>query len=714
MRNEKFEFADEKDWGDEFNYSNWGNGTEVTLAQVNWNSDYRDVVWFDNDAALDEYIENRPRMYFNNLNYASFGKPIKLDVPFNIAQRYNYLKATNPAQPIIGDTAKTFYYFIVDVVRLAGNTTAIYVQLDVWQTFIRSTEFGLSYLEQGHMALAAGNNFTSYGRDHLTISEGLDVGSEYMISSLYTERIADTYNGAGEDTFGYDVMIVTTISLEGEHGTVKHPIFTTAKGSNFQNLPNGAEIYVFRTPAGFRNFLSVYADKPYVTQGIISIMAIPPIERYGVTTEVVTLESGLQVDRVLGGRLNKKKTQLKNNWREVERAKLPVKYRKLSKLLTYPYMVCELTSHTGQPVIIKPESWNDGDANVIEVAHLAPPAQRLSFYPYHYNASSDNLNDITSAEGVENDYGEFLDMATGISNFPTFSLVNNSYMAYLASNSNSIAFQHSSADWGNSKAMQGNQLSYDQSTMGINASTDLSNISIDATNAQNNLSNSFAAGNAAINAGTQLASGALLGPGGLASGAGSAAMGMLSAGMSVAQNNASTGIATGAARAANNRAGQLSSDIRDTNKAYADMASNGDYSQAIAGINARTNDAKLTQPTTSGQMGGESFILANYGWGYDLKVKRLTGAALTAVGDYMLRYGYRTNRFVSIPENFKVMSVFSFFKFKEVYIVSAQCPEPLRQTIRGILEKGVTVWSNPYAIGVTPLENNVPMNGIVL
>lgn len=704
---------DEKGWGLEFNYDNWSAGTEVTLAQVRWNSDYRDTVWFENDAALNNHINEVPHIFFNNAAYASQGKPIKLDVPFNVAQKYNYLKATNPAQPIPGDQAKSFYYFIVDVVRLAPNTTAIYVQLDIWQTFIRSTVIGQSYFEQGHHALAAGNNFTAYGRDHLTVSEGLDIGGEYQVSSVYREQIAHTINTPGSDTYGYDIMIVTTISLEGEHGTVDKPVFKSAKGSNFQNMPNGAEIYVFRDPVGFRAFLTAYADKPWITQSIISIMAIPPIERYGVNHQTITLSGGIQVQRLLGNRLNKKKVQLRNNWREDERAKLPVKYRKLSKLLTYPYMVCELTTHSGNPIVIKPEAWNDGDANIIEVAHLAPPAQRIMFYPYHYNQNSAS-NDTVSAQGIENDKGEFLDMATGISNFPTFSLVNNSYMSYLASNSNSIAFQHSSADWGNSKAVAGNDLAYNQATMGINAATDQSNISIDAANAQNNLSNSFAAGNAAISAGSQLAGGAMLGPGGLAVGAGQAAGSALGAAMSVAQSNASTAISTGAVRAGADRSGRLSGDIRDTNKGYADFASNGDYSQAIAGINARTNDAKLTQPTTSGQMGGDAFNLGAYGWGYDLKIKRLTGAALTAVGDYMLRYGYRCNVFMTPPANFKAMSVFTFWKMKEVYIVSAECPEPIKQAIRGILEKGVTVWHNPYAIGVTPLENNIPMNGITL
>ncbi|WP_343100010.1 hypothetical protein, partial [Clostridioides difficile] len=53
--------------------------------------------------------------------------------------------------------------------------------------------------------------------------------------------------------------------------------------------------------------------------------------------------------------------------------------------------------------------------------------------------------------------------------------------------------------------------------------------------------------------------------------------------------------------------------MRDSNKTYADYAAKGDYANTIGAINARVQDSKLTQPTVSGQVGGEAFLLATTG-----------------------------------------------------------------------------------------------------
>ena len=41
-------------------------------------------------------------------------------------------------------------------------------------------------------------------------------------------------------------------------------------------------------------------------------------------------------------------------------------------------------------------------------------------------------------------------------------------------------------------------------------------------------------------------------------------------------------------------------------------------------------------------------------------------------------------------------------------------PETYKQAIRGILEKGVTVWSNPNDIGNIDTADNEPLEGIYL
>ena len=58
------------------------------------------------------------------------------------------------------------------------------------------------------------------------------------------------------------------------------------------------------------------------------------------------------------------------------------------------------------------------------------------------------------------------------------------------------------------------------------------------------------------------------------------------------------------------------------------------------------------------------------------------------------------------------MTHFTYWKLKELYLVSSECPELYRKTIRGIFEKGVTVWKDPRNIGkpnvLTDNKPNVP------
>ena len=66
----------------------------------------------------------------------------------------------------------------------------------------------------------------------------------------------------------------------------------------------------------------------------------------------------------------------------------------------------------------------------------------------------------------------------------------------------------------------------------------------------------------------------------------------------------------------------------------------------------------------------------------------------------------------------KVMKKFSYWKASETYIDCARANEAEKDVIRGILERGVTVWGNPDDINHTELrpadqaEYNAPLYNI--
>lgn len=718
--NEIYDLPTPKDFGLEFNYASWPHNSQVTFCNVPWNNDYRDVVRFADQAALNTYLEvnSGPVITMNDLTNIRWGEPIDIDIPMSVAQEFNYIKVTNPAFPVTGDKSKSYYYFIQHVQFIAGNNTRIFVQLDAWQTFAYTTVFGNCYVEKGHVAIANTNALNNYGRDYLTIPEGMDIGGEYQITDTLMRSIgvAGYYPSDGFNT--YDLMLISTARLDDTtFGDVNNPKFDSARGSILEGIMSGAEIY-FLDRANFAVLMSALSTRPWISQAIISITAVPEIDIYSVPVEDVIIyadETPINARRPIQSAAPpnvKVKHTMKSDWRDTALNALPVRYRGLKKLLTFPYMVLELTSQTGTPLMLKPESWNDADAQVVETVSYSPSGARMMFYPYRYNASATSP-EVFYPNGPYMDGGENLDLATGIFNFPQLPLVNNGYLSYMASNRNAIAFQHSSADWSQQKAIMGADQAQANTMKGVQTSGEINRIGNENAQASTALGNDTLIKHTIVGGVAGVVRGAASnGVGGVISGVGGALESGINAAININANNNQTALNVGASRQTNAASNELATNIADSNRALAGQVAKGDYAQTIAGINARVQDAKLIQPTTSGQIGGDSYLLSNYKWGYDLKIKMLGGAALASIGEYFLRYGYAVSRFMRLPGDLRCMTKFTYWKLSETYIISSKCPEEYRQTLRGIMEKGVTVWTDPDDIGQIDIADNEPLTGI--
>jgi hypothetical protein len=152
--------------------------------------------------------------------------------------------------------------------------------------------------------------------------------------------------------------------------------------------------------------------------------------------------------------------------------------------------------------------------------------------------------------------------------------------------------------------------------------------------------------------------------------------------------------------------------VTQNNANMANRLAQSDKVNAIAGINAKVQDAKLSQPSMIGQMGGESFNLVMDNVGLSLRFKMIDPAAIRSIGDFWLRYGYAVQAFTKVPESMLVMSQFSFWKMQDVKMETARFPEFYRQVIRGILMKGVTVYNNPADIGDSDIDSNTPLPNV--
>lgn len=725
---------DNYNFGYDFDYAVWSANTDITLTNVPWNNDYRDIVYFETTNDLNNYINRNTSANITlKGTYAKATEPILLSTPFNVANRFNYVRVYNPAQPIQGDTPKYFYYFITDVRYVAPNTTAIIVQLDVVQTYIRNVRFGRSYIERGHIGIANEDNYRNYGRDFLTVPEGIDVGDSYQIVRRQRRQVI---NRAGKTStshindapVGASILVVTTVDLKADPGTRDNPKLVSARGSWSGGLVSGAAMYLFKTEYDFVNFMARYAQYPWVTQGIISISYIPAWSRYYSDAHLGARLpfGGYEFPSAGGGDRPFNIVEYNNvgsggDFRNdvLIRRHIGPRYEHLMKFRTFPYLAIRVASNTGQQVILQPERWNSKGGQMKEMFAIAPPNSRVSVFPFGYDSSVD------AAEGWDAGpyLGSDLDYAVSISNFPTVPLVNNQAILYMAQNAHSTAYGYQAASWAQQRALRGNEVSYDQATAGIRAGSDLAENQLAGARRDLGIGNEISA-QQALTRNIQTVGGGIAG-GAAVGGAAGAAIGAVGGLASAVFDNVGTLINQGGnsqryasmaqtVRGATAISGALGETVRDTNKQLSDFAARGDYENTIAGLNAKIQDAQLSAPSVVGQQGGEPFNVINGIADFRVEVLMPSQGIINAVGEYWLRYGYAVNRFSLIPQNLKVMTKFTYWKLKETYIRAGDMPETFKQALRGILEKGVTVWNDPDDIGVVDPADNKPLQGIKL
>ena len=722
-----------------FDYSVWEPGTSVILGNVPWDSTYRDIVQFS-EGGVKEYLKSREysSIEIKRLTYCPQGQPIRINLPFNVANKYNYVIATNAPQPVPDENGSSvFAYFISEVKYVAPNTTELVLQLDVWQTYQNSVKFSRGYVERGHLGMAIASH-GYYKQKYLTVPEGLDLGNEYVYGSVIKKEIGNT-SAISDNPIG--IIILSTISLNGKYGDVDNPSFTTATGSNFEGLPNGCEIYYCSDTVILQRLLTKLSTVPWVAQGIISITAVPPIENINDYGKAWATEAGISHYDVNGDfrSLWKLSSDVLNDVKMIDfgnivdniKKSIPDRYKSLEKFYTFPYSFIELTTFSGTPLVIKPELLVRKTLKVSQLMHVAPPAPRVMFTVNGYGSTSEYPDD--SFLGKPNsDYAqyrfdsEYLDMGTGITNLPQFSVTNNAYLSVIASQAHSLSYQHDSAQWSQNKALTSASNTANLAAASMNAATAQTGVQTSTATQQAQLQNSAAQSHTTLtqlNAGASALTGAataavtgnIAGAGmALGSGAASALTAQASTNIDNNLRNQSTALSNSAAMSSLGISNNLAANVRDTNLSYANYAANGDYANAIAGINARVQDAKLTQPTTSGQVGGDAFNLSVDGWNLLARFKHLNYGAMRIIGEFWLRYGYALNLPLDLPDNLNLMTKFTYWKLSETYLESGSCPELFRQTIRGIFEKGVTVWAKPEYIGNTDYADNEPKSYYVM
>lgn len=708
----------------------WPTDSKATLCRVPWDATYRNIVDWRDQAGKDAYFDSieGDSVALDSMTYLKPNDPIFVDVPFSKAYAYNYLVVENPKLPVPGEEEpRKLYYFITAVGYVAPNTTSIAVQLDVWTTYGDDAKFGRCFVERGHVAIAAedykdGATVKPHNlRRYLTAAEGLDIGNAYETSHLQKVMRGGV---------NWYVLITSTVDLTADWGNESKPSLKTANGQLTDGIPEGTNTYAIYA-VDLPKFIESMQDYPWISKGIVSLQIFSDT-----VTEVdseFTLQGGVTAYSTINTPDDRSIAKVEDVFGLLKDG-IPVRYRNLNKLLTYPYSCIELNTYNGSPLIIKPELLNftdnsDGYGNKADksapvcldlhtMACASTAHTKCGVYAWNYAAKCSDDGSVSANVEYEYDLngnrkeivvpnGGFIDDAVWFEDFPRLTIVNDEYAFYLASTSNTRAWQYDSAAWQQAKSNASANLTYDQAQQQIataranfNASTQglIANVAGNASTAIGNAANVF---------------------GGDFSGALGYVAGEINSGLSqLASYTGATGwdsmqgiVNNMTGLTAMNNTQAMQSNIASQNLDLAQWAAQGDYENSIAKINATVQDAAVTTPSTSGTAGGSGFNFSNKISGVWLKIKSVDRNHMSIIGEYWLRYGYAVREFMTPPEDLCCMERFTYWKMLETSIECAKADETSKETIRGIFEKGVTVWRYPEDITTLDIADNGPIPG---
>lgn len=262
------------------------SGTNIRLlSNVPFSNDYKNTRWFDTKASQESYFTNKPVVH--SMSQANFQRIdgyhyVALNENIDDLWGTNYLMFQNAQY-----NNKWFYAFVTKLEYVQKNTTKVYFQIDVFQTWKFDMNFKPSFVVREHCKLwnADGSPVIN------TIDEGLNYGVEY--DTVYAKHF--------ELNEGYRWLVMVTktpVHTKREKGIdpsyigVPQPLsyyVVPFKGNKTPTILLGSNDYVVTQPT--RILKELYTNEK-ATNNIVSLFVS---EHIGLSVDV-RLSSGSTPD----------------------------------------------------------------------------------------------------------------------------------------------------------------------------------------------------------------------------------------------------------------------------------------------------------------------------------------------------------------------------------------------------------------------------------
>lgn len=191
------------------------NGT-LYAGNVKWSNDYKHTMLFKSQSARNDFMTSHLTKLKNNVIYYNPNNYIDVEGKLQNAETYNYVAYKNDS-----DISNTMYCcFVTNYDYVAPNVTRLYIEIDVFQMCLYSTDFYQCYIERAIISKSADNANTNYLPEPISAPLEYEKKLDDILSSAKWEpawvlHMASYYNSS---TGRYDYKGIGTNNTYGEYG----------------------------------------------------------------------------------------------------------------------------------------------------------------------------------------------------------------------------------------------------------------------------------------------------------------------------------------------------------------------------------------------------------------------------------------------------------------------------------------------------------------
>ena len=342
---------------------------------IPFDSTYAHSMDFTDPTAQMAWFSTVETLNLTEYTYIRKDNSIKVNMNVETLMSLNYVVYRN------GSTDKWIYAFVTDKRYINEGTTEVYIETDIFQTFMFNYTWHETFIEREHQDRWTGVNYPIYS----VTDEGLTLGDEYV-------KELTTTVAYGEEYF----LVVASQQLE-EIDTYLPP--TMVQGA----LPTPLYYYVI---GGSQKACIMLSDEP----AIISISLIPFITydydllddvnyiniEHNTNIIIKRIKSAVSVRKILGTINRYVGMDLPTSF-----SMYNVRHYKYeSKLLSYPYAYTTLTNYQGKPMIIKNEYVTGQNLEVTLVQNVSHEIKSKYFISSGYKGETTGKDNCLMIQNV--------------------------------------------------------------------------------------------------------------------------------------------------------------------------------------------------------------------------------------------------------------------------------------------------------------------------